>query len=255
MRSGASSLPGRLTARSLVLAERPFGVVFDGDDTLWSTEQLYDDARTAAGAVVAAAGFSAGAWEHLERRIDVENVVTMGHSAERFPTSCVQAYGELCHREGARPDPEVAEGVRTAARSVFERVAPVVPGARETIGRLRANGARLALMTKGDAAVQARRVASSGLGEMFDVVEIVREKSPEAIGAVVAALGVEVEDAWMVGNSLRSDVLPALEAGLHAVWVDAHVWEYERADDHLVSEQVITARCLAEIPDLIARHD
>ena len=230
---------------------RPLAVVFDCDDTLWSTEQLYDDARSAAAAIVSASGIDPWQWEKVERQLDVENVATLGHNPERFPTSCVQAYVQLCEQEGRAPDRSVVDAVREVARSVFERVAPVVPDAREAIGRLRAGGVRLALLTKGDAEIQSPRVDTSGLRQLFDLVEIVPEKSPAIIASVVAALGGDTAHAWMVGNSVRSDVLPALAAGLRAVWVDAHVWEYERAHDHLVDDRAVVAASLAEIPDLV----
>lgn len=236
---------------NLLSSTPPAALVFDGDDTLWSTEQLYDNARSEAAAVVAGSGLDAGKWEALERRIDVDNVATLGYSTDRFPTSCVQAYEDLCRSEGRTPDSFVSERVRQAARTVFDRDPPVVSGTRDMLTYLRKRGIRLALLTKGDSEVQARRIESSGLRELFDVVQIVQEKSPAAIRAVVAALGVDVGSVWMVGNSIRSDVLPAIAAGLRAVWVAAHVWEYERAYDHLVDHRVTTVSSIADIPALI----
>jgi putative hydrolase of the HAD superfamily len=92
----------------------------------------------------------------------------------------------------------------------------------------------------------------SGLRDLFDIVQIVPEKSPEIIRDLVAALGVDVGSAWMVGNSIRSDVLPAIDAGLRVVWISAHVWEYEQAYDQVATQGVVTASHLADIPALIA---
>jgi putative hydrolase of the HAD superfamily len=229
----------------------PVGVVFDGDDTLWSTEPLYDAARSRARRIVGESGLDGAAWEECERRIDVENVAAYGYSMERFPTSCVQAYEHLCRSAGRTPEATTAERIRWAARSVFERNPPIAAGAKETLKRLRANGARLALLTKGDLALQTRRIERSGLGKFFDIIKIVSEKSPAAILDVVAALGVDAHEAWMVGNSMRSDVMPALKAGLRAIWIPAHVWEYERTCDHVAAPGAITASRLADIRDLI----
>jgi putative hydrolase of the HAD superfamily len=230
-----------------------FGVVFDGDDTLWSTEKLYDDARSRAREVVAESGADAAKWEERERRIDVQNVVKLGYSMERFPASCVQAYEELCQTTGRVVDFNIVNRVREAARSVFERDPPLISGARETLTFLRTKGVRLALLTKGDPELQARRIEHSGLRKFFDVIQIVPEKSPAVIRDIVAALGVDVDSAWMVGNSMRSDVLPAIEAGLRAVQIPAHVWEYERAYDHARPDRVITTSRLADVPALIAK--
>ncbi|HEY7501370.1 MAG TPA: HAD family hydrolase [Vicinamibacterales bacterium] len=227
-------------------------VIFDGDDTLWSTEALYDRARAEARRIVSAAGQDGAAWEALERRLDVENVGAMGYSPDRFPTSCVQAYAQICAAAGAAPDVDVVERVRRAAASVFDEEAPVVAGAEETLAALRARGARLALLTKGHPEVQARRVERSGLAKYFDMIEIVTDKSERTIIDLVHALGADVADAWMVGNSMRSDVLPALAAGLRAIWIDAHVWEHERTHDHLRDERAITAARLSDVADLLA---
>jgi putative hydrolase of the HAD superfamily len=228
------------------------GVIFDGDDTLWSTEQLYDDARSRCRFIVSERGLDGAHWEQRERLIDVQNVAKFGYSRRRFPTSCVQAYQELCLEQGRTINAATVEQIRRAARSVFECDPPLIPGARETLAVLRAKGTRLALLTKGDPQVQRRRIDSSGLREFFDVIRIVPEKSPEIIREVVAALGVEPSCSWMVGNSMRSDVFPAMEAGLRAVQIPAHVWEHERTHDHFASEGVITTSRIADVPMLIA---
>src|SRR5262245_22198568 len=179
----------------------PLAVIFDGDDTLWATEPLYDRARSHAREIVTGAGLDGARWEALERRLDVENVAAMGYSPDRFPTSCVQAYEQLCAAGTAMRDDEMARRIREAAAMVFEADAPLVAGAEATLATLRARGVRLALLTKGDPDIQARRVDRSGLAGYFDIVEIVAEKSVETIASLVRSLGVEPKDAWMVGNS------------------------------------------------------
>jgi putative hydrolase of the HAD superfamily len=203
-------------------------IVFDGDDTLWLTEPLYDAARQRARSVVEAAGLDGGRWEELERRRDVENVSRFGHTLERFPTSCVEAYIYLCAEIGQEVDAVLVETVGAAARTVFEQAAPLMPHARETLSALRERGLKLALLTKGDRAVQRRRIDQSGLAPLFDVIKIVDEKTPDTITGVLAELQVAPNAALSVGNSLRSDVVPSLAAGVQPIWIDAHVWEYER---------------------------
>ena len=107
------------------------------------------------------------------------------------------------------------------------------------------------MLTKGDVAVQEARVARSGLAEFFDLVQIVEEKIPETIRQLLVAMGVPRELGWMVGNSVRSDVLPALEAGIRAIWIDAHVWEHERTHDHLVDDRVVAVPDISEVPSIV----
>jgi putative hydrolase of the HAD superfamily len=222
-------------------------IVFDGDDTLWRTEQLYDDARGRARRVVEEAGNDGARWEELERRLDVENVEQYGHSLERFPTSCVQAYEVVCREHGRPADPAVSAAVDAAARAVFEREAPLLPHARETLAELRARGFRLALLTKGDSRLQRRRIEQSGLAPFFDLVEVVDQKTPEAIRSVLDRLGVDANFVLSVGNSIRSDVVPSLDAGVRPVWIDAHVWEYERELDALDDDRVLQVDDLSRL--------
>src|SRR6267142_1449826 len=106
-------------------------VVFDGDDTLWATEPLYDEARSEARRIAEASGVDGAQWEALERRIDVENVASLGHSADRFPLSCRQAYEALRTSVGLSADRTTAQHIEEAARSVFSRPAKPMPGATE----------------------------------------------------------------------------------------------------------------------------
>jgi putative hydrolase of the HAD superfamily len=230
---------------------RPAAIVFDGDDTLWSTESLYDRARDEARAEVTRSGLDGDAWEQLERKLDVENVRHLGFSTERFPTSCVQAYEAVARASSVPVDERVRERVRSAASTVFSRDPQLMPGARKTLEMLRNRGIKLALLTKGDYDLQLRRVERSGLADLFDVINIVPEKPPNAFRNTVAELKVDSRDAWSVGNSVRSDILPAIEAGMRAVWIDAHVWEHERFDGTFAHDQVIVVHDISQVNEAI----
>jgi putative hydrolase of the HAD superfamily len=223
--------------------------IFDGDDTLWRTEPLYDRARKRARTIVEADGFDGDRWEALERRLDVDNVARFGHSSDRFPASCVDAYLRVA-AEAARPAAaSVMTAVHAAASTVFSARAPEMPHARQTLEALREKEFLLALLTKGDHAVQEDRIAQSGLETLFDVIEIVEAKTAQVILELVHQLGVSPGEVISVGNSLRSDIAPALEAGVHPVWIDAHVWEYERGGEP-AGDQVLVLKDLAELAEV-----
>lgn len=234
------------------VARKNLAVIFDGDDTLWSTEPLYDAARARARDAVSSSGHDGAAWEALQRRLDLENVATLGYSPKRFPLSCVQAYEQICRRQGQRCDAAVVAAVHEAAHAVFSTDAPLMASARATLSRLTRRGARLALLTKGDLTVQKRRLAHSGLAAFFDEVRIVTEKTPAALEELASCLGVAKSGTWVVGNSLRSDVLPALALGLRAIWIDAHVWEHERSAPDAHDPSIVTLTSLVDVPAYIA---
>jgi putative hydrolase of the HAD superfamily len=225
-------------------------VIFDGDDTLWITEPLYDAARVAAGHVVASVGLNIDAWDRLQREIDVQNVDVLGLSPERFPTSCVQAAERVANLQGETLGDNVRQAIWSSAASVFAQPAPLAPYACQILEHLRP-AYHLALLTKGDVRVQQARISESRLEGYFDRIDIVDRKDASTFRTLVDDFRLRAEKAWSVGNSLRSDILPAVKAGLHGVLVDAHVWEFERFERHHVPATVPVLRDLSELQGLL----
>lgn len=224
-------------------------LIFDGDDTLWVTEPLYDDARSRAAQIVEAGGLDAMAWDALERSIDVANVARFGMSAERFPTSCVEALDAVAGEAGRSVPVELRTAVWDAGSSVFRSVAPLVDGAEDVLSAL-GGTFRLVLLTKGDERVQRKRIDESGLERHFELVRVVSTKDAGAFRHIRETSAVQPRRAWSIGNSLSSDVLPALEAGVEAIWIDAHVWEYERRVSQ-VPTGVWVADALRSVPSIL----
>jgi putative hydrolase of the HAD superfamily len=144
--------------------------------------------------------------------------------------------------------------VYDASAHVFESRAPLVPEARETLKEMR-DAYRLAVLTKGDSVVQSKRLADSGLLDLLDAVCIVDEKDDAAFSSILAALDAEPGQAWSVGNSYGSDVHPAVQVGMRAVWIDAEVWAHERSLSFEIKPghdpDVFVAKRLREVPGLI----
>lgn len=225
--------------------------ILDGDDTLWSVEGLYDDALDRAQERVEAHGLPGDRWRTLQRQLDLVNVLEMGTSAARFPLSSVQAVDQLAH-EVAVPGGPALDALRSEVEaiscSVFTAAAPLVPAVEDVLGDL-GERMRLVLLTKGDRQVQERRIAESGLRPLLDDVVIVEAKSPETFGEIVRASGVVPGRAWSIGNSIPSDINPAVAAGLNAVWVDSHVWEYERREGYVPHPRVMALPSLKVVPE------
>jgi len=230
--------------------EGPGVVIFDGDDTLWETEKLYDRARSDAARVVAAAGLPADLWEEIERKLDVANVARFGLSRLRFPASCVEAYRQVAESSGKAVSDAAERRIQAAAESVFRAAAPTVPGARRVLTAVRQHY-RTVLLTQGEPEVQRQRIATSGLIDLFNAIEIVDSKQPSVFAATLTELRAEPSASWMVGNSVRSDINPAVASGMNAIWVDAHVWEHERSCQLVSSDAVHIAQSLNAVPRII----
>lgn len=225
--------------------------VFDGDDTLWETERLYDDARQAARSVVERSGLPGDVWEKRQRFIDVENVSILGFSPQRFPTSCAQAYEVIGAESGTNLDEAVRQAVYEAAASVFSNPASLVDGAEEVLTRL-ASDWRLILLTKGASEVQGRRIEESGLAGYFDEVRIVDTKTEDVWSKIIEEFAIDPAASWSIGNSLGSDIQPALSCGFSAIWIPAHVWEHEQhGADVVLPERTVRLSSLREVPSFL----
>ena len=129
----------------------------------------------------------------------------------------------------------------------------LTPGARAVIEEM-ADTHRLALLAEGDPGVEQNRIADSGLADLFEIVRIVDRKARSSFRGVLTEAGVEAGDAWSVGNSLPSDINPALELGMGAVWVDAHVWEHERREWMPADGYLIACAALTDVPAAIGQR-
>jgi putative hydrolase of the HAD superfamily len=127
-----------------------------------------------------------------------------------------------------------------------------LPYARETLEKL-AGSFRLVLITKGDLFDQERKLAQSGLDELFDAVEIVSGKQPDTYDRIFSRHGDGPEKSMMVGNSLKSDVVPALQAGGWGVYVPHDLtWVLEHAEPPVDEPRFRQLAHLGELPDLLA---
>lgn len=199
---------------------------FDADDTLWQNEQFYQMTQ---------ARFLELLKDHADPEklperlmtVMVRNIATYGFGIKSFTLSMVETAIEVT--EGRAPAQVIGE-ILTAGREMAAHPVETLPHARETLEAL-ADRYRLVLITKGDLFDQERKVAASGLGEMFQAVEIVSDKNRSTYERVFGRHGDGAERAMMIGNSLKSDVLPAIEAGSWGVFVPHDLtWAYEHAE-------------------------
>jgi putative hydrolase of the HAD superfamily len=229
-------------------------IIFDGDDTLWMTEALYDTARGRSADLVAGVGLDPAQFEKVQREIDLSNFDRYGLSQMRFPKSSRDAYLTLTADAGRAASDELAQAVYDASAHVFDAPAPLAVDVEETLRGLR-DRYRITVLTKGDASVQRRRVDDSGLAPLLDAVVIVEVKDEPVFAEVLRQVTAEAASSWSVGNSYGSDVHPAVMAGMRAIWIEADVWAHERS----ISERVLTeddpnvfvAEGLREIPAIV----
>jgi putative hydrolase of the HAD superfamily len=200
-------------------------IAFDADDTLWANEAFFQDTQERFRALLADYAEPKGLSERLfaaEKR----NLGHYGFGVKGFTLSMIETAIEAT--EGRVPASVIGE-ILAAGRAMMSHPIELLPHAREAVSAL-SGRYRLLLITKGDLFHQERKLAQSGLGELFDGVEIVSDKTPGIYARIFARHG-EAAKAMMVGNSLKSDVLPAIEAGGWGIFVPHDLtWAYETAE-------------------------
>lgn len=217
---------------------------FDADDTLWQNEQFF---RLTEERFVALLGEHGEAAEISGKLLEAErrNLGFYGFGIKGFTLSMIETALEVT---GGTVPPAVIGEILAAGREMLTHPVETLPHAQETLAAL-AGRYRLVLITKGDLFDQERKLAQSGLGDFFDAVEIVSEKSPQIYGKLFARHGDGPERALMVGNSLKSDIVPALAAGAWAAHVPHELtWALEHADE---PEAAPRFRKLADLGGLV----
>ncbi|MEM1315809.1 MAG: HAD family hydrolase [Pseudomonadota bacterium] len=226
---------------------------FDADDTLWHNESVFritEDRFAALLADHAAPETIAARLLETERR----NLRRYGYGIKGFTLSMIETAMEIT--DGDCPA-EVTRAILGFGHEMLEHPVECLPGV-EAVLRALAPAHRMVLITKGDLFDQERKLAQSGLGELFDGVEIVSEKTAETYATLFARHGAPVgaaaEAALMTGNSLRSDVLPALEAGAWAAHVPYEItWAHEAAEAPRGHPRFAALATLNDLPALIRR--
>jgi len=227
---------------------RPFHLIFDADDTLWDSNIHFLEAEAQFTAALVAAG--AGPTETVRtaiRRRELEIIKSHGYGREPFVVLMRMVAEELAPL-GARQTLAVA--IERIAAHFLERDCELLPDVEPTLVELAARH-HLTLFTKGHPREQLRKLERSGLRRHFSHVEVPPEKDEGAYRRLVEAAALDRDRAFMIGNSPRSDINPALRAGLRAVFIPhPHTWELEHEEVDVADERitVITKfRTLCEI--------
>ena len=202
-------------------------LLIDADDTLWENYIYFERAIAAFISYLNHREYSPAQVREALNAIERENILTHGYGLSSFSRSLVACFERL----SAEPmTEEKCECVIGFARAIGEQEIELLPGVESALGDL-ARRHRLILMTKGDEAEQAGKLARSGLACHFSAVEIVPEKEPGAYREVMLRRELQPHSSWMIGNSPKSDINPALAAGLHAVFlVHKNTWALDHAE-------------------------
>ena len=205
-------------------------VIFDFDDTLVQTNQLFDAVKDAFGQKMASLDLADARLLTVLNDFDLANVRLYGGLAKAcFPLALGQAYQHYCRQRGKFCDPAQVREFENMGWQVFEEPAALLPGAKELLAALKPHY-RLVLWTQGDPATQEKRFISSGLASYFHFFEVVHGKTALSLARLIERLQIDKANSWAIGNSLRCDINPALTVGLKAIHLEMPSWDYEQEE-------------------------
>lgn len=199
-------------------------IAFDADDTLWVNEPIFTDTRTKFEQIL---GNYISISENLEKELYVvesRNLRLFGYGIKGFTLSMIESALELTNYQIHGKD---IEKIIALGKEMLEHPVQVLPDVEEVLDTLE-NHYRLMIITKGDLWDQENKIARSGLIRYFDMVEIVSEKDPKTYQEVLKRNNIAINEFLMIGNSVKSDILPIVELGGKAIHIPFHdTWTHE----------------------------
>ena len=227
----------------------PLTVAFDADDTLWHNEDLFQDVQREYEELLSP-------WADVQvvadclHDVQMQNLPRFGYGVKSFTLSMIEAAVRI---SGGEVDADRITAIIGYGKRLLDRPVELIDGVEEVLDALGHH--RLMVITKGDVHDQLAKVAASGLAERFWRVEVVADKDATVYSELLERHGIDPSRFVMVGNSLRSDVLPVLELGATAVHVPYHVtWRHE--EDHDGEDvEVPTLDGLRALPELLRAWD
>lgn len=224
-------IPGTATTR-----RRDIRLVgFDGDDTLWRSQDYFDAAQAQFEQIIGAYADIANArvQEHLYA-VESRNLALFGYGVKGMALSMVEAAVEITQAQISAADLHRIVGL---GKTLLQHPVELLPGIADAVAAIAADF-QIVLITKGDLFHQQSKVRQSGLADRFRRIEIVSEKDPQAYARVLEEFALDPSQFLMIGNSLRSDIVPVLQLGGHGIHMPYHLtWAHEAQAELAVDDR------------------
>ncbi|WP_156466962.1 MULTISPECIES: HAD family hydrolase [unclassified Phenylobacterium] len=224
-------------------------VGLDADDTLWHNETIFRLTQDRLREMMAEFADHETTNTKLAE-VEKRNLRLYGYGVKGFTLSMIETAMELTKGE---PPGRLIADILAAGREMLSEPVEPLPGVDQALADLSEAGYRLVLITKGDLLHQEQKLAASGLGDLFAAVEIVSEKDASTYARVFDRYGTGAAEAVMCGNSMRSDILPAIEAGAWGAYIPYHItWAHEIAEPPTDHPRFVELKSIADLPSWIA---
>ena len=226
-------------------------IAFDGDDTLWHHENFFSQARADFNSMMVHYGLLA---EHAQQVLDdlhITNIPTLGYGVKSFTIAMVEAALQLTHDEIKGAD---LRAIILLGKKLLSHPVDLLDGVLETVSALHSQY-RLMIITKGELVAQEYKVQQSGLRHYFKHIEIVAEKDVATYQRIFDEHHLNPAEVLMIGNSIKSDIIPLLQLGAQAIHIPYHTtWKGEQAELAETDKgRFVLLPSMANVPNLLAK--
>lgn len=221
-------------------------IAFDADDTLFVNEPYFQETEQKFLLLMQDYLSHQGLSQELFR-IEIDNLPLYGYGIKGYILSMIEAAMKISDKTISM---EVIDKIISYGKELLQKPIELLDGVEETLQAL-SGQYKLVVATKGDLLDQRRKLHNSGLGKYFHHIEVMSDKQEKDYQDLVKRLDIQPSEFFMIGNSLKSDVLPVLEIGGHAVHIPFHTtWLHERIDHEVVHPNFKSCSSISEIPAL-----
>jgi len=223
-------------------------VAFDADDTLWVNEPNYQDTENVFCELLSKYLPKESVSKELFKT-EMENLALYGYGAKGFMLSMIETMTRITNNSA---EPELVHKIIHLGKELIKKPVELLDGVKEVLTNL--NGTyRLVVATKGDLLDQERKLSSSGLENYFHHIEIMSDKKTKDYSKLLKSIDCEPENFLMVGNSLKSDIIPVLELGASAVHVPFHTtWAHEHLETKIDNPGFFEAKSISELLQILS---
>jgi putative hydrolase of the HAD superfamily len=225
-------------------------IAFDADDTLWVNETFFREAELHFAQIMSDYGEAEDVIEKLFET-EMNNIHLYGFGIKGFTLSLIETALKISNYQVSTEKIEEIIGI---GKTMIHKPVDLLPGVKEVIKELKEKQMKMIVATKGDLLDQERKLKKSQLLPCFHHIEVMSDKKEEDYQKLLNHLDIKAENFLMVGNSLKSDILPVLNMGGHAVYIPFHTtWKHEQMTDDFQHANMNRLTSIKELPELLAR--
>jgi putative hydrolase of the HAD superfamily len=207
-------------------------ICFDADDTLWVNQPYFDEAEKKVTQLLSPY-LSGHSLEQELFKTEIDNLSLYGYGVKGYVLSMIEAALKVSNQTISA---ESIEKIIQYGKDLLEKPVELLDGVEETLATLKGKY-KLVVATKGDLLDQQRKLHKSGLGHYFHHIEVMSDKQENDYQKLITRLDIQPSEFLMIGNSLKSDILPVLAIGSHAFHIPFHsTWAHEKVD-HIVEHE------------------